>query len=66
MYKNKIREIRNEKGITLEHLSRLTGISIGYICHLEKGTRNNPSMQIMEKISKSLSKTIGEIFFNGE
>ena len=66
MQGNRIREFRTEKGMTLSHFSELTGVSIGYICHLEKGTRNNPSMQIMEKISKCLNKSVSEIFFNNE
>lgn len=64
MQKNKIKEIRKEKGITLKYLSELAGVSTGYICHLEKGSRSNPSMHIMEKISESLNKSVSEIFFD--
>ena len=64
MYKNRIREIRTEKGMTLEYLSRISQVSIGYLCHLERGTRRNPSMKIMEKISECLDKSVSEIFFN--
>ena len=64
MYKNRIREIRMEKVMTLEYLSRISQVSIGYLCHLERGTRTNPSMRIMEKISECLGKSISEIFFN--
>ncbi len=63
MYNNQIRKIRDEKGITLLELSDLSGISVGYLCHLEKGTRNNPSLVVMEKISKALNKSIAEVFF---
>ncbi len=64
MYKNKIREYRKQKGMTLEELAEKAGISIGYLCHLEKGTRLNPSVQIMENIAKVLEKDIVEVFFN--
>ena len=64
MYKNRIREIRMEKGMTLEYLSRISQVSIGYLCHLERGTRTNTSMRIMEKMSECLGKSISEIFFN--
>ena len=64
MYKNKMREIRKMQGITLKVLAKETGISIGYLCHLEKGTRINPSIQTMEKISKALNKDVAEVFFN--
>lgn len=66
MYKNKIREYRKIEGMTLEEMSGKIGISIGYLCHLEKGTRRNPSTEIMEKVAKILGKSIAEIFFEGE
>lgn len=64
MYKNKIREYRKQAGMNLEEMSQKIGISTGYLCHLEKGTRKNPSTQIMEQISKVLNKTIVEVFFS--
>ena len=64
MYKNKIKETRNKQGITLIEIAEVTGISAGYICHLEKGTRKNPSAQIMEKIAKALNKSVQELFFD--
>ncbi len=63
MYHNQIKRIREEKGMTLVKLAELSGISVGYLCHLEKGSRKNPSILVMEKISKSLNKSIAEIFF---
>ncbi len=63
MYCNQVRRIREEKGMTLVKLSELSGVSVGYLCHLEKGSRKNPSIEIMEKISKALNKSITEIFF---
>ena len=63
MYKNKIKKLRKEKGLTLIELSNKVGVSAGYLCHLEKGTRNNPSTKIMKNIAKALEKSIAEIFF---
>jgi len=63
MYKNRIKEIRKSQGLTLIELAEVTGISAGYICHLEKGTRKNPSAYVMEKISIALNKSVYEIFF---
>ncbi len=63
MYKNSIRKYRKQKGLKLEEMSQKIGISTGYLCHLEKGTRKNPSTKVMEKISKALGKSIPEIFF---
>lgn len=64
MYKNRIREYRKQKGMNLDELARKSGISTGYLCHLEKGTRANPSIQVMEQIAKVLEKNIAEIFFS--
>ena len=63
MHKNKIKIIRKQKGITLYHLANLSGISAGYLCHLENGTRANPSLEVMQNISKALNKTVAEVFF---
>lgn len=64
MYYNKLRNIRKEKGMTLQKMAEITGVSAGYLCHLEKGSRTHPSIEVMEKIAKALNKTIFEIFFN--
>ena len=63
MYLNKIKRIRIEKGMTMEKLAEVANVSPGYICHLEKGTRKNPSIEVMNKISKALDKSIEEVFF---
>ncbi len=66
MYKNSIKKYRKEQGLKLDEMSKRIGISTGYLCHLEKGTRKNPSTDVMEKISKALGKSIPEIFFKEE
>lgn len=59
---NKIREIREEQGITQVELAHKAGLSMGYLSHLENGSRSNPSYQTMTRISKALNKEIGEVF----
>lgn len=63
MYTNNLRKIRKSKKLTIQELSELSGVSMGYICHLEKGSRQNPSRYVMEKISKVLGEPIIKIFF---
>lgn len=63
MYENKLKKIRKEKGLTIIKLAELTGISAGYICHLENGSRTNPSIETMERIAAVLDKSILEVFF---
>lgn len=63
MYINNLRKIRKSKNLTIQELSELSGVSMGYICHLEKGSRQNPSREVMEKIAKALGEPITKIFF---
>lgn len=63
MFINNLRKIRKTKNLTIKDLSDLSGVSMGYICHLEKGTRQNPSREVMEKIAKVLNEPIIKIFF---
>jgi len=63
MEKNNLKKIRIQKNLTIRELSQISGISMGYICHLELGTRNNPSKTVMKKIADALGKNIIEIFF---
>ena len=60
---NYIRKTRLEKGMTLTKLAHLADLSPGYICHLEKGTRKNPSMKVMTKICIALNCELTDIFF---
>ena len=62
MYVNNLREIRKSKKLTIQELSELSGVSMGYICHLERGSRQNPSRYVMEKISKVLGEPIINIY----
>ena len=64
MYKNKIKQYRIKKVLTLKEVADKCGISAGYLCHLEKGKRANPSTEVMENIAIVLGKTIPEIFFS--
>jgi len=49
--------------MTIKELAIESKISSGYLCHLEKGNRQNPSINVMKNISKALDKRISEIFF---
>ena len=60
--KNKIKQFREQKGLTLLELANLSNVSIGYLSHLENGGRNNPSYSVMSKIAKALDKNIADVF----
>ena len=59
---NNLKKYRKEKEMSLRTLAEKTGISAGYLCHLEKETRTNPSYNVMKKISDALEKEIFKVF----
>ncbi|KNF09324.1 putative transcriptional regulator [Gottschalkia purinilytica] len=60
---NEIKSIRARLNLSVYDISKITGLTPGYISNLENGKRNNPSKETMEKISKALDKTVSEVFF---
>lgn len=59
--KLKIARIIAEK--TQSQLAEETGLSKDYISALERGVTNNPSLDIMKKLSKALGVSPVELFF---
>lgn len=60
---NKLKYYRIKEKLTLKDLADKTGLSAGYLSHLENGSRTNPSMNAMSKIAMAMNKKIGEVFF---
>lgn len=56
-----IRVVRKRKKITLNELSRATELSPGYIADLEKGVKNNPTVDTLEKLAKALGISVSEL-----
>jgi transcriptional regulator with XRE-family HTH domain len=50
---NRIREIRNEKGLSQEYLSEEAGYSRTYVGQIERG-KKNPTVDAIEKIADVL------------
>ena len=63
--KNKIEEIRKEKGIRQEDFAKLMGVSRQTISSLETG-KYNPSIFLAYKIAKYFEMTIEEVFIFDE
>ena len=59
--KNKIEEIRKERGILQEEFAKYMGVSRQTISSLENG-RYNPSITLAYKISKYFDMAIEEVF----
>ena len=63
--KNRIEEIRKEKGIRQEDFAKLMGVSRQTISSLETG-RYNPSIFLAHKIARFFEMTIEEVFIFDE
>ena len=63
--KNRIEDIRKEKGIRQEDFAKAMGVSRQTISSLENG-RYNPSILLAHKIAKFFGLTIEEVFIFGE
>lgn len=60
--KTKIKEIREEQGISQHALAMKSNISRAVISDLETGKAKNITVGTMKKISNALGKEISEIF----
>ena len=63
--KNRIEQIRKERGIRQEEFAKLLGVSRQTISSLETG-RYNPSIFLAHKIAKFFDMTIEEVFLFDE
>jgi len=59
--KNRIEEIRKERGVLQDELAKAMGVSRQTISSLENG-RYNPSIMLAYKIAKYFDMTIEEVF----
>ena len=58
----KVKMLREKKGISIEHLANISDVDRNYISEIEKGKRN-VSIEIIEKIINSLDSDL-MTFFN--
>lgn len=60
--KNKLKQIRKQKGITQEELAKAIGITRPYLSDIERGVKT-PGGDIIIKIANYLQLPVEEIFF---
>lgn len=56
----KVQKFRKQSGLTQEQLAEKVGVSRAYMGYIEQG-RNAPSLEVLEKISKSLKVSASEL-----
>jgi transcriptional regulator with XRE-family HTH domain len=57
---SRIRAIREEKGVSLEELSKLTGFDVAFLSGIEKG-ETQPQLGTLIKLSKALDSAFGRL-----
>jgi transcriptional regulator with XRE-family HTH domain len=65
MLKDRIKQKRNEKKFTQEHLADLIGSKKSYVWELENKEKSNPSFKILNALAFALSTTV-EYLTEGE
>ncbi len=56
----RLRELRQQRGLTLLQLSQQTALSVSYLSDLERG-RTNPSIDTLERIAGTYHVLLGEL-----
>ncbi len=59
--KNRLRELREERGLTQEELAKALGVTRQTIIAIEKG-RYDPSLRLAFRIARFFNKRIEDIF----
>lgn len=63
MFIFRIREIRAEKNVSLENLSKKSSVNLGYLSQLERGEKQNPSINLLYKVASALNVNIKDLFY---
>ena len=58
----RIKDLREEKGMTQEDLSEKSGVSRGTISALENGDERTTTTKTLLKIAKALDTTVDQLF----
>jgi XRE family transcriptional regulator, master regulator for biofilm formation len=56
-----LKHYRDERGMTINELSHLAGISKSYISSIERGLQKNPSIQVLQKLADTLGISLSQL-----
>ncbi|MCS6306001.1 MAG: helix-turn-helix transcriptional regulator [Nitrospira sp.] len=56
----RLRQLREERGLTQNKLSKRSGVSHGYLARLEIGM-HDPSLRTLAKLAKALKVTVADL-----
>ena len=57
----RVRDLREERGLSQRRLALMIGIDKTYLCGIERGSRN-PTLATLEKIADGLGIPLAELF----
>ncbi len=57
----RLRDLRKDRGLSLDDLAAKAGVSRAYLWKLEKKPDSNPSLELIEKLAEGLGTTIGRL-----
>jgi XRE family transcriptional regulator of biofilm formation len=66
MIGKRMKELRQEKGYSLNELASKARVSKSYLSYLERNLKNNPSLQFLSKIADTLDTSIEYLLGEGE
>jgi XRE family transcriptional regulator, master regulator for biofilm formation len=58
MIGEKIKKLRESKGLSLSECAERAGVAKSYLSTIERGLRSNPSIQFIEKVADVLNVTV--------
>lgn len=58
MFGQNLKKIRQSKGMSINELSRRSGVNASYISAIERDEKKNPSMEILDKLATCLNVEI--------
>lgn len=61
MLSQNISRMAKEKNITMYRLAKDSNLSVSYVWEICKGKRENPSINVINKIAKVLDTTVDEL-----
>jgi len=64
MLGDSIRQIRKKRKISINTLSKTSGVSLGYLSDLENSKVNNPTTETLQKIACALDVYISDFFID--
>jgi XRE family transcriptional regulator, master regulator for biofilm formation len=61
MVGRRIKNLREQKGLTINELSARSKVSKSYLSSIERGIQKNPSIRILKKIALTLDTSLEDI-----